>query len=52
MVLVIFPRKMKVFDTFGDKSHKMGGGSFLSDFRVEKIEKMENDSPLQLSTEE
>ena len=45
-----FPRKIKVFDTFGTKNHKMGGS--LSDFGVEKIEKMENDLPLQLSTEE
>ena len=31
--------------------HKMGG-SLLNDFGGEKIEKMENDPPLQLSTEE
>ena len=35
VILVIFPRKMKVFDTW-DKSHKIGGGSLLSDFEVEK----------------
>ena len=53
MILVIFPRKIKVFDTFGT-SNKIGGHywSLLSDFGVEKIEKMENDLPLQLSTEE
>ena len=42
---------MKVFDIFGTKVIKWGGGSLLSDFGVEKIEKMENDLPLQLSTE-
>ena len=52
MILAIFPRKMKVFDTFGTKVIKLWG-SLLSDFGVEKIEKVENDPlPLQLSTEE
>ena len=51
MILVIFPRKMKVFDTFGAKVIKWGRGLLLSDFGVKKIQKMQND-PLQLSTEE
>ena len=36
---------MKVFDTFGTKVIKSVGGSLLSDFGVEKIEKMQNDPP-------
>ena len=44
---------MKVFDIFGTKVIKWGGSllSDFDDFGVEKIEKMENDLPLQLSTE-
>ena len=49
MILVIFPGKMNVFDTFETKVIKLG--VILSDFGVKKIEKMQND-PLQLSTEE
>ena len=35
---------MKVFYTFGAKVIKEGG-SLLTDFGVEKIEKMQNDAP-------
>ena len=36
---VIFPRKMKVFDSFGAKAIKWEG----SDFVVEKVEKKKNE---------
>ena len=39
MILMIFPRKMKVFDTFRTKT-VIKRGSLLSDFGVENIEKM------------
>ena len=50
MILVIFPRKIKVFVIFGEKVIKWRV-HYKVILRVVKIEKMEND-PLQLSTEE
>ena len=43
MVLVILPRKMKVFDVFGTRVIK--GGSLLSDFGVEKSKKWKMTPP-------